>query len=272
MITINIIDLHVHTVHSFDCDESTPDKICKTAIEKGISHIAFCDHADLDMIADGYNLYDDDAAFEDMLRAKEKYKDRLNVICGVELGAANQYPEMAEKLINKHKYDYVLGSLHSLSGVPDFAYFKFEIAERRLCERLFERYLDELNELLDLNLFDTLAHLTYPIRYFMRGDKFVDLNNYKSEIDNILKKIIKKGLTLELNTQGLRRDEKITSPTYDIVERYYSLGGRNVCCGSDAHFLSDIVSHVEECQTKLKEIGFEDITYYVNRKPQKSTL
>ena len=94
-----LCDYHTHTRFSFDGDPaSTHDAMCRRALEIGLDHIAFTDHFDVNAEVEGlYDApYDADAAFASMMEVKEKYKGRLNVLCGLELGNAPQYPAEAK--------------------------------------------------------------------------------------------------------------------------------------------------------------------------------
>ena len=53
-------------------------------------------------------------------------------------------------------------------------------------------YLDQLYELVRWNGFDSLAHLTYPLRYINGEHHFgVELKNYAEKVDEILKLLAK---------------------------------------------------------------------------------
>ena len=76
-------DLHVHTL--FSDGKNTPEEMVLTAIEKGFSYIGFSDHAPMD--------FDDGCAMAweklpeysaEILRLKEKYKDQIDIFCGLE--------------------------------------------------------------------------------------------------------------------------------------------------------------------------------------------
>ena len=46
----------------------------------------------------------------------------------------------------------------------------------------------------------------------------------------------------------------------ELLKRYYELGGRKICFGSDAHFPERIAEKWEETVATLKEIGFTYLT------------
>ena len=98
-----LCDYHTHTRFSFDGDPAaTHDAMCRRALEVGLSDIAFTDHCDINgEVEKLYDFpFDPDTSWNAMMEAKEKYKGRLNVVCGIELGNATQYPEAARAVLD----------------------------------------------------------------------------------------------------------------------------------------------------------------------------
>ena len=101
---------------------------------------------------------------------------------------------------------------------------------------ILTRYFEEILELCQWGQFDSLAHLTYPLRYITGQYHIpVDLSRYDSIIDEILRTLAQKGLGLEINTAGLRREIGQTAPTLPYIKRFRQLGGEILTFGSDAH-------------------------------------
>ena len=57
-------DFHTHTKFSFDGDpSSTPDALCRRALEIGLTDLAITDHCDINGEVEGiYDVYASDAA------------------------------------------------------------------------------------------------------------------------------------------------------------------------------------------------------------------
>jgi histidinol-phosphatase (PHP family) len=55
----------------------------------------------------------------------------------------------------------------------------------------------------------------------------------------------------------------------EILKLYYSLGGRKVTLGSDAHTVGGIGRGIAEATKQLAAMGFDGYYYYRNRKPVK---
>ncbi|MBR4881975.1 MAG: histidinol-phosphatase HisJ family protein [Clostridia bacterium] len=263
-------DQHTHSLFSMD-SQSDIDDICEKAIEMGLSELVITDHYDLssnEMLTKLEVPFEAEKAYETLCRYRDKYAGRLKLSVGLELGQAHDCPDMAKAILEKHGYDQVIGSLHSLSGMPDFYLMAFYKITGRQCQLFLTQYFKELEQIVDLGCFDTLAHLTYPMRYFKEGGHDLSLEMHIPAIKRIFKKLIVGGKALEVNTSGYRKDLDCTLPDLDILKLYYDMGGRLITVGSDAHCVEDIGCDIQRVYSELKEIGFTHITSFTNRKPE----
>ena len=250
------LDLHTHTEFSFDSEEK-PERSCLAAIEKGISVIAITNHCDYDGIGAGiYPSYDFAAKKAATMAVKDRFADRLRVLYGIELGQPYLYREKWDEIRRNCAPEYVLGSVHNLAGVPDFAFLRFDEMSIGHCAHLFGRYLDEMEQILTVPGITTLSHMTYPIRYMRKCGKELDLRPFYPKIRQILCGVIDRGLFLEVNTSGLRQGVGETLPGNEILEIYRSLGGKKIAVGSDAHRAQDVGTDVIEVTDRLRGMGF----------------
>lgn len=260
---VNLIDTHTHSIHSFDGNHSVKS-LCESAINRNIRYLAITDHCEIDAKNFDFETFCNNQ-YEDTKNAKKQYKDKLNVYNGIELGQAIYNKPLAEKILKKYKYDFVLGSVHNLENMEDFYfldYNNYDVTE------LLNQYFDALISLCEWGNFDSLAHLTYPLRYICGKYKIsVDLKNFYDKIDKILNLLILKNIALEINTSGLGMEINDFLPGKEIILRYKSLGGKYITIGSDSHYKEKIGNYIEEGMDLLKKCGFEYITVFENRKP-----
>ena len=83
-----LADYHMHTEFSSDSNEPAENMI-KKSIESGIKDICITDHYDLDYPHDPDEddfVFDTDKYFVQLNELKDKYKDKINLHIGVELG------------------------------------------------------------------------------------------------------------------------------------------------------------------------------------------
>ncbi|MBQ2847566.1 MAG: histidinol-phosphatase HisJ family protein [Clostridia bacterium] len=262
----NIVDLHTHTDNSFDGNHSTM-YLCETAYMKGIRAIAFTDHLEMDAFyRDNFNRTAIQSFFE-VAKARSAFSGKLLVCVGAELGQAVYDKEISEKLLNTMKYDFVIGSIHNLPNIQDFYYMDFSNESIDYMD-LLSQYFDWELKLAQWDKFDTLAHLTYPLRYIVgKYGKNVDMAKFGEIIDEILLTLIKNKKSLELNTAGLRQPIGITSPDESILKRYKELGGKLLTIGSDAHYAEHLGAGIEQGYELALKCGFDKIALYQDRTP-----
>ncbi|WP_087239220.1 histidinol-phosphatase HisJ family protein [Anaeromassilibacillus sp. An200] len=266
MLKMNLPDSHTHTLFSPDSEEPV-EKLCAAAAEKGISHLTITDHCecnDFEKDSYGERIRGSFAA----VKAQQGSFGKLQILCGVELAQPMQNPQAARKLLSSHAFDFVLGSIHAIRGKQDFYFLDYTSMDDPCA--LLDRYFEEELELVrDWGDFDSLAHLTYPLRYLM-GEYGVpvDLRRFSGIIDEIFRTLIRSGRALEVNTSGLRQKIGKLLPDREFLQRYRELGGKLVTIGSDAHKAADAGSGLEEGAAVLRSCGFAEIAVYEKRNPR----
>lgn len=259
-------DLHTHTAFSFDGEAAAEDMVFRAA-ELGAKYYAITDHLEINQ------FYMEEFAYPETLkRAREtipalsrEYSGRVEVIRGIELGQPVHDIPLAEKILAEEKYEYIIGSCHMVRGYDDFYFLDYDENDP---VKLLDIYFDELLETAEWGNFDTLAHITYPLRYIV-GDKGknIDMSRYRTIIDKIFTVLIKNDTALEINTSGFRQKIGETLPNGELLSQYHRLGGRLITIGSDAHRPEDIGKGIVEGIALAKSIGFTEVSVFKNRNP-----
>ena len=274
-----LIDCHTHTQFSVD-SEADINLMIEKAISLGLKAYAVTDHCECNRWyseehyrgEETYRYFDFSKDFENSVsavtRLKAEYSDRINLLCGVEMGQATHDKEIAERIVSDKRLDYVIASIHQLYKTEDFAFIDYTRLSQAEIKGLLERYFTEVFELCRWGKFDVLGHLTYVLRYIEGafGIK-VDMSPYDLIIEDIFKTLVAKGKGIEINTSGLRQKYGDTFPTYDYVKLYRELGGEILTLGSDSHFVDDVGKGIDVGAQIAKKAGFDYIAYYKNRKP-----
>lgn len=190
---------------------------------------------------------------------------RLRIARGVELGEPLQGLELTEQLLADYDFDFVIGSLHNLKNEQDFYFMDFE---GRDILPLLDRYFVEVLEMVRWGRFHTLAHLTYPFRYFPSERRPADYRRWREPIDEILRTVAEKGLALEINVSGLRQPIGKTLPDLPLIRRFRELGGELITVGSDAHRPEDIARPIGDGLTIAKEAGFRYVAAFFGGRPE----
>ena len=265
-----LCDLHIHSDNSFDA-ESSVNEICKKAIDLGLGTIAITDHCEAEFIDKGedceFGSFDKliPQSIADTAQAIEDYKGKLRILRGLELGEPMHDPEQTKKALEYGDFDFILASVHNLRGRDDFYYMDFDSVD---IDQILNEYFDELAETASFEHFDSLAHLTYPLRYIFERKGFLpDLSLYSDKIDKIFNILIKNNKALEINVSGLFKPMKQTLPDLPLIKRFHDLGGKYITIGTDAHNAKDVGKGIELGFEVAKNAGFTHYTIFENHLP-----
>ncbi len=266
-----MFDTHIHTENSHD-SKQTADEICSFAIDNGIGGVNFTDHVDIGIYTDDENFSTARKVFDDVSLAKRRYGRNLKILSGIELGGYFNNPEIALKLCQAADFDIILGSVHA---------FPFREGVMRLSMECLDEntQIDYLVEIIDAYLsfalivaqnapIDTLCHITYPFRYINgKYKRNISSALFEDKIKEIMKTLIERQVALEMNTSGINSYYGETLPSFDLIKKYFDLGGRLITLGSDAHITDRIANGFDTVRPLLKEMGFERYYYFEKRKP-----
>ncbi len=263
----NLVDTHTHTDNSFDGNCSAM-LMCEQAVHKGVKFLAITDHFDVDFYERHSLAVRQMQSYVETCKAREAFKDKLTVLAGIEMGQPTYEQQLSEKSLEKFNYDFVIGSIHNLRNMTDFCELDYTNLSDDEIYSLLEQYFKEELLLAQWNGFDTLAHLTYPLRYLAANNRRnITTKRFCDIIDEIFKTLIQNGKALEINTSGLRQPIGKTMPDEEYISRYRQLGGELITLGSDAHFTEHIAAGIHQGLEMAVGAGFEYVTVFQSRKP-----
>ncbi len=279
-----LIDCHTHTQFSVDSDADII-KMIERAVELGLSAYAITDHCEANRFY-GKDFYGDvkvypyfdfgrdfEASVSAVTELKERYSDKITLICGTELGQAQECPDVAEKVFSDKRLDFVIGSLHQLPHTEDFALIDYSQMSQDEVTKLLDRYFDEVCKLCKNPKFDVLGHLTYTLRYIEGEYGFkVNMEKYDEVIAESFRSLARNGKGIEINTSGLRQKYGRAFPEEKYVRLFKDLGGEIISLGSDAHFVEHLGAHIGRGAEIAKSAGFDRIAYFAERQPRFITL
>lgn len=252
---IKKIDTHTHTYFSFDAAENgnSPEKMCEEALQKGLDAIVFTDHLEVNHeIEHAFAPLNITAYKKQCAEAKEKFKGKLDVYIGVELGQITHYPEYAEEIAKTGGFDYIIGSVHNTKGEQDPYYIDFTKVPCDKIIYMLDKYFDEYLQMTYVSYIDQCAHLTYPVRYIKKAGIDVDITRWDGIIEQILKSIIAHGKTYELNSVYVRKG--VNLPEDHILRMYKDLGGKKIRLGSDAHYIEHVADGFDQAYELIDNI------------------
>ena len=261
-----IADMHTHSENSHDSECKIEDMLSAQA-EKQTGVFAVTDHCDIYSYLD-YDIYTPLIRdYETVSELNEKQND-VRLLSGMEISEGFWLPAQYEKAESLIPYDVVVGSVHCVQYedyTQAYSCIDFSAMPREKIYEYLHAYFDAIQTLLDTTDIDIMAHLTCPLRYITgKYGIQIDMSVYADKIRAILKRIIKMGVALEVNTSSYDVLGDFF-PSVDIISEYKSLGGYLVTLGSDAHVSERASQYFNVAIETLKSLGFRHI-YYCDRR------
>ena len=256
-------DLHLHSEFSFD-SYTDPEENIKAAIKNKVKIMAFTDHMDNFCQNDRDIFFDLEKYFSTIYKFREKYKNQIKILAGVEVGLACENADKINQFIDENPFDFIIGSIHAVE-------FKDIWSNRKIIEEnpkyYFRKYYQYMLESIkSCKNFSVLGHIDYIDRYTKDKSVIPDFSFYEDLIEEILKELVKTNRGFEYNTAGFRNDLTHANPKDKILEKYKNLGGNIITLGSDSHFPDTISYKINDGIKHLKHLGYKNISYFENKK------
>ena len=231
-----LYNFHTHTTY---CDgKSTAEEMVKKAIELGLSQLGFSGHSytefDLEpcMTREGTEAYK-----AEITRLKEKYKDKIKILLGIEYDYHSDEPT--------NDYDYILGSVHYI--LKDDKYLCIDYSRNTQIDAVnryyggdfysyIEDYYTTVADLYNKTKCDIIGHFDLITKYNAEGSLF-DTNHprYIAAWQKAADAIIKTPAVVEINTGGIARGHvKSPYPCQEIIN-YFKANGKKMIFSSDCH-------------------------------------
>jgi len=225
------IDLHNHTTRCNHA-EGTVNEYIERAIVLGIDIYGFSEHAPMDF-DEKYRLpfCDMDAYANEILEAKEKYKNEIEILLGYEV---DYLPGHMEEAVLNAKVDYLIGSVHFIDK------WSFDNPEfiggwkTKDIDEIWKAYFEATEAMVKTGKFDIVGHLDL-IKVF----KYMPKTDVRLLARDVLKAIKSSGMVLELNAAGLRKPVGEIYPSQALLEEAYALD-IPITFSSDAHAVDQV--------------------------------
>lgn len=252
MITSNF---HMHT--TFVDGRNTAEEMVQMALEAGMTTIGFSEHAyvpfDLkySMTPEKAILYRDTIA-----NLKEKYADRIRILCGVE---KDYYSEDEFE-----QYDYIIGSVHYL--IFNGVHYSVDSSPKetiRCVQEVFhgdydsyaECYFEKVAQIAERTKADIIGHFDLLTKFEQygaapdtRSERYIKA--WKQAMDQLSES----KAVIEINTGAMARGYTNSPyPSEEMLQYWHSLGGK-VVVSSDAHFADQIAYWFEECEEMVERM------------------
>jgi histidinol-phosphatase (PHP family) len=251
------VDLHNHTTLCNHAEGEISEYIEK-AVQSGTKYFGFSEHAPMDFDPEYRINFEQMKLYEnEVLKAKERYKDKIEILLGYEVDYIKGY--MDERVLNAD-VDYLIGSVHFIDewgfDNPEFIgrYDNEDIDE------VWQKYFNAVKEMADSRLFDIVGHLDL-IKIF----KYMPKKDILEIAKDALLAIKKADMVLEINMAGYRKPIAEPYPSLSLLKQAYELG-IPITFASDAHKPEQVSLYSDEVVKMAKSVGYTQCAVFHKRK------
>ena len=263
---------HSHTTY---CDGfSTAEDMIKSAIENGMCYYGVSSHAPLPFDTDWIMKEKDlDQYIDEILKLKEKYKDQISVLVGLEVDYLPDFEMFTKKDDLLSGIDYIIGSVHFLGKLKDATRWTVDYDKREFEKGISESfngdtkmaiktYYKLVADMAETMKPDIIGHLDL-IKKNNSGNYFFDEREpwYIETVRECLERISNTSSIIEINTGGIARGYMNEFYPSDSILRDILDMRIPVTISSDAHTVGDVVFGFDNAVLKLEAMGFEKVNY-----------
>jgi histidinol-phosphatase (PHP family) len=262
-----------HT-HSSYCDgKATPREMVEFAVAHGFTALGFTGHCPLPF-KNTFSITDYEGYCNEVRALKEEYKNRIQILLGLEMDYVPGMLEDFTPLIEQGGLEYTVGSVHLIpasntpQGDEDLWFIdgpKWERYDEGLF-RLFDgdirravrAYFHQQNAMLEKNRPTVVGHPDKIVmhnrdRYFTEDESWY--RDLALETVHLIREL---GLICEINTRGIYKGRHADYyPGKWIIQEMKALR-IPVVVSTDAHAPEDLL-RTEGAYEYLKEIGYRDL-------------
>lgn len=249
------MSFNFHTHSAFSDGKNTPEEIVLSAIEKGFISLGFSDHGHTAYDV-RYCMTDEQGYVAEIRRLKEKYKGKLQIYLGIE--------EDSRALIDRTKYDYIVGSCHyaCMKGkcVPfDSKYEMFTSALELFDDELefAKEYYWHFTEYIRTRKPDIIGHFDLVTKFDEKEqDRYLSNPRYWEIAEAYTLEALKADCIFEVNTGLISRGYRTTPCPNERLLRFICKHDGKVTVSTDSHAVETLNFHFEETKKLLKDVGF----------------
>jgi histidinol-phosphatase (PHP family) len=245
-------DMHMHTTF---CDgKDSPEEMVLSAIEKGLERVGVSFHSVTRLNKGKYVSIEKEQAFRQTMQTlKEKYKDKIEVLCGIEL---DYYT-----IETLGGFDYIIGSVHQLNVNGNC--YQLDTSKKTfidLVNKAFngdyyacaEEYYRCVADVVNKTNCDFIGHIDLITKFNKDQDLF-DQNHprYVKAWKDAVDKLVGFGIPFEINSGAISRGyQDIPYPMPPVLEYIKEKGGKLIL-SSDSHAKENVAFEYDKWKNLL---------------------
>lgn len=242
-----------------------PEEYVEQAIKVGLEEVGFSDHAPLVSHEDArYTMKRDELPqYHRMIEAAQARYKHFTVKLGLEADYIPGFEAKTQEILNGYPYDFVIGSVHFIEkwafDDPDE---KVKWKDKNIDE-VYRDYYDLLRRSAASKLFDIIGHVDLVKKFGHRPS--VDMNGEVTQTSQVFRD---SGVTVEINTSGLRKPVQEIYPSLEVL-KIYQKAGVPITFSSDSHDPRDVGRDYDKAVVLAQAAGYTEYSVFRKRKVEK---
>jgi histidinol-phosphatase (PHP family) len=246
-----------------------PTDYAAQAVRLGLPEIGFSEHSPMprDDFDDWRMLLDElDVYVEKVNQARRDHPD-LSIKLALEVDYLPGHEDWIRDLAGRQRWDYLIGAVHYVSDSWDLDNpKKISEWEGRDPFQVWSAYFERLTLAAASGLFDIIAHADLCKKFC-----FYPAQDCTPLFTGFLKTAREKGVAMELNTAGLRKDCKEIYPSPQIVRLAWDLGVP-ITFASDAHAPGEVGMNFADAVELARTAGYTRCCRFSQRQREEVLL
>ena len=256
-----MIDYHIHTKRCGHAEGEMTDYV-EQAIAAGLSEIGFSDHLPFFHKRDpGYTMsLEELPGYVAEVEALRRRYPNVRIKLGIEADYFPGREKETEKLINAHTFDYVVGSVHFMDGWGFDTPEEKESWKEKDVEETYRQYFELLRQSARVPFFNIIGHSDLVKKFGHRPRVALE-----RELDETARVFKEEGVSVEINTSGLRKPAREIYPSLLLLQAYHKYNVP-IVFGSDAHAPGEVGKDFDQAVTLARQVGYQEALIYERRK------
>jgi histidinol-phosphatase (PHP family) len=171
----------------------------------------------------------------------------------------------SREILSAYPYDFVIGSVHMIDNWafddPDPPQ-NLKWKEKDV-DTVYRDYYRLLRGSAESGLFDIMGHVDLVKKFGHRP-----AGNLQTEVEETARIFRKAGVTVEINTSGLRKPVKEIYPSLEVL-KVYSSHGVPITFSSDSHDPNDVGRDYDKAADLARAAGYKDYRVFKKRKVER---
>jgi histidinol-phosphatase (PHP family) len=231
------------------------------AIRLGLEEIGFADHLPLVSHRDPELTMGEEELpryVEEVIQLRAQYPS-IPIRLGIEADFLPGWEEKTAALLEPYPWDYVIGSVHILTGWEFDNPKRIEEWDKRDVDEVYHLYFDTLRRSAECGMFDIIGHSDLVKKFGHRPSK-----DFSGEIEEAAEAFRQAGVAVELNTSGLRKPVGEMYPSVDILKVF---GQKNLplVISSDSHKPEEAGMDFDKAGQLARQVGFTETVLFQGR-------